>query len=228
MVDVTLCTLLHGAGSTPEFIERTFGPAVAAAGATLRAPDVRGASLDEMVTVIAEGDPGPGDVVGGVSLGAHAAVAFAASTAWYGNLYAVMPAWIGQPGPVAHLTGETAARIEATSVSAVLSDLDAALPADWVVAELSAAWLSMAPGELVEVLRVASVQPAPDRVTLRRVPGRVEIVALADDPTHPQDVARIWAEEIPRTTLTVLPRDLGGGDSRSLAIALPRLLSGSR
>lgn len=228
MMNVTLCTLLHGAGSTPEFVKRTFGPAVEMAGATLVAPDVRSATLTEMVACIAELSPERGDVVGGVSLGAHAAAAFAATNTWPGQMYAVMPAWIGDPEHVAHLTELTARRIEASSPHHVLRDIETASPSDWVVEELRTAWTSMPGSDLSAALRIAAAQPAPDEETLRRVVAKTSIVALDDDPTHPVEVARTWSKAIPGSALTVLPRDLGGRDSTALADPLGYLLSGSR
>ena len=50
-------------------------------------------------------------------------------------------------------------------------------------------------------------QAAPDRGTLRRIPVPCAVVALADDPLHPESVARQWAELIPRSQLVVIGRN---------------------
>ncbi len=218
---MTTWILLHGAGSTPEFVRRTFGPAAERAGATLQAPDMAGATMADMVETIAQCAPGPTDLIGGVSLGAHAAAAFAADTGWSGRLYAVMPAWVGPPEQVAALTARTADQVETIGVEDTLADIaSAAAPGDWIYAELHRAWRAMSRETLVRALRVAAVQSAPTAQTLSRVRGRARIVALADDPTHPLAVARVWAESIAHAQLHVLDRDLGGADTTELASRL--------
>ncbi len=205
MARVSTCLLLHGAGSTPEFIERTFGGVMREAGMRLVAPDVRGLDMAGMHAVI---DAAGADVMGGVSLGAHATGLYAATTGWSGPVYAVMPAWLGAASGVAGLTAQTAARLRASSVSEVLAEIRHFAPDDWVSDELARAWSSMTAVDLAVALEVAAVQPAPTREQLRAIAGPVTVVALADDPTHPREVAQVWAQEC-AGTLHVVPRDAG-------------------
>ncbi|MCB0901359.1 MAG: hypothetical protein KDB83_04420 [Actinobacteria bacterium] len=206
---MTTCLLLHGAGSTPEFITRTFGAATAERGWALVAPDVRGMTMAQMVELIAAQGLDRHDVVGGVSLGAHAAARYCATTGWTGRLYAVMPAWMGDPEVVAALTRSTAERIDASSIQQVLADIRAQSTAhDWILDELRTAWTAMTDAQLAHALRVAADQPAPDIAELGRITASTRVVALADDPTHPEHVASAWAAAISDATLTVLPRHL--------------------
>lgn len=225
---VTYCTLLHGAGSTPEFVTRTFAASVRGAGAVLVAPDIAGMTMPEILTLLEELSPGPDDVIGGVSLGAHAAAAFAAHTGWHGRLYAAMPAWTGPPGDVAGLTTVTATEIEQHGTARILAELVSTDGDDWVVDELRRAWSAMPQARLVNALRVAGAQPAPTCEELQSVRARVVLVAMADDPTHPLSAAEEWHGCLPDSTLTVLPRDLAGRTSIALADPLAKLLSESR
>lgn len=209
--------LLHGAGSTPEFIERAFGPAITASGWDLVAPDVRGMDMAAMIATIRQARP---DAVGGVSLGAHASAAFAASEVWEGPVYAVMPAWMGAPDAVAALTEHTALEIEQSSVRAILDRLAALSHGDWIFDELSRAWRSMDDEQVVAALRVAGRQRAPTAGDLKRLRGRVTVVGLADDPTHPLAVAHVWARAC-GAPLHVVDRHAG---PQALAAWLPGLL----
>ena len=144
-----------------------------------------------------------------MSLGAHAAARYCATTGWTGRLYAVMPAWMGDPEVVAALTRSTAERIDASSIQQVLADIRAQSTAhDWILDELRTAWTAMTDAQLAHALRVAADQPAPDIAELGRITASTRVVALADDPTHPEHVASAWAAAISDATLTVLPRHL--------------------
>lgn len=201
--------MLHGAGSTPEFVLRAFGGRTRELGWELVAPDVRGLTMPRAVEAIANAEP---DIVGGVSLGAHAAALYAMDQRV--PLYAVMPAWMGLPRAVAGLTAHTAAEIEQVGVDAVLRRIRAAGD-DWITSELVRAW-SSAP-DLAAQLRVAAAQPAPTPIDLASVTGPATVVGLADDPTHPLEVAQAWADQIPEAHLRILPRDLGGRAPHALA-----------
>lgn len=186
----------------------------------MQAPDVAGMDMAAMASLLDDAVP---DVVGGVSLGAHAAAHFAAKTGWAGPVYAVMPAWIGRPEAVAALTDHTAAEIQESSVEAVLARIEAIAPHDWITAELVRAWRSMSAVDLIAALHVAARQSAPTVAQLQRVRGQARVVGLANDPTHPLEVAQIWAAST-GARLHVVDRHAG---PQALAQWLPGVLRGA-
>lgn len=186
----------------------------------MHTPDVRGMEMATMASLLEQASP---DVVGGVSLGAHAAAHFAAVTGWTGPVYAVMPAWLGAPEAVAALTDHTAAEIKDSSVDAVLTRIEAIAPDDWITAELVRAWRSLPAADLVSALHVAARQCAPTVSQLQRIAGPVTVVGLADDPTHPLDVANTWATST-GSRLHVVDRHAG---PHALAQWLPGVLRGA-
>jgi pimeloyl-ACP methyl ester carboxylesterase len=209
---VASCVLLHGAGSRPDFIRRAFGEAVLRGGMTLVAPDVRGMDMAGMQRVLAS-LAADAEVVGGVSLGAHATTLYASATRWRGVLYAVMPAWIGQPDAVAGLTRATACEVARTGATATLERIEAESGDDWVVRELRRVWSTTASADLARHLEVAAEQSAPTLDELAAVRATTEVVALAGDPTHPEAVARVWTRQIPGASLHILPRALPGPEA---------------
>jgi pimeloyl-ACP methyl ester carboxylesterase len=158
-------------------------------------------------------------LVGGVSLGAHAAARLAArEPAAVDGLLVVLPAWLGAPDQVAGLTAAAAAEIGRTGLAATTARVrrDAT---GWVGEELAAAWSTYPAPSLVRLLRAAAESRAPDRDDLAAVPVPTGVVALAGDPYHPVDVARRWTAALPRAALQVLPTDAPAADRAVLGAA---------
>ncbi|MFN8167293.1 MAG: hypothetical protein U0S36_00770 [Candidatus Nanopelagicales bacterium] len=233
----TVTVLLHGAGSCPPTALALLGPAVASGSRAVAMPtsgDVERAvaDLDALVAGLRAAGEHPLRV-GGISLGAHAAALWAARTGAAVELVLAMPAWTGAPDHVAALTAAAADDVEDHGVAAVLARLDAdpATAGDWVLEELRRGWTSYAEDDLVRTLRAAGRSPGPATDDLAALRGPVAVVALADDPLHPETVARRWAEAVPDSGLAVVGRHEPAGDRGALgragAGALERL-SGSR
>jgi pimeloyl-ACP methyl ester carboxylesterase len=217
--------ILPGSASTSEFASRALGPALAALGlatvaadpAALGDPDAQLAALDAAVR---EWDP---VLVGGVSLGAHLAARWAAgrSPGRVAGLLLVMPAWTGEPGPVAATSAAAADEIERAGIGRVLARIaaGAAPESAWVAAELASAWPRYSPGALASALRAtaASRGPLPRELAAIRVP--CGIVALRDDPLHPAGVAREWAATIRAAALTETHLAGAGADRATLGRA---------
>jgi hypothetical protein len=169
----------------------------------------------------------------GISLGAHATALWAARTAAPTDLVLVMPAWTGAPDAVAAATLASAADVAAHGSRAVLDRLrqDPALAHDWVLEELERGWSTYDDAALVSALTAAGSSRAPTADELAVVRGRAAVVALADDPLHPEDVARAWAAALPDAALRVVDRQAPATDRGALgraAVGVLEGLSGSR
>ncbi len=198
--------LAHGAGSSSRFLERAF-PAEALGAAECRYLDDRTGRIGEVMTGLAAAAPPPRPtVLGGVSLGAHATARLLARPDLPAHVVGglvVMPAWTGPPGRVADMTAAAADAVAALGTAGVLAELD---PDDWVTPLLAGAWAERTDGDLVAELAAAATQPGPDEEMLRRIRVPVGIVALGDDPLHPESVARRWHDLIPHSALLQIPR----------------------
>ncbi len=149
--------------------------------------------------------------VGGVSLGAHAAVRWACTDPLppgLEGLLLVMPAWTGPPGPVAALTGAAADEVASLGPAAVVDRLrsDPGTRDDWVVAALADGWASYDTPGLVAALRSAAGSPGPDLAAMAAVAVPAGIAALEGDPLHPAQVAAQWAETLPRAAMVRVER----------------------
>ncbi|MFL6139968.1 MAG: alpha/beta fold hydrolase [Frankiaceae bacterium] len=222
--------LAHGAGSSAEFVLRAFGGALGGLGYRTVSwqQDGRGgaaaaeAALDRLATALRPA------LVGGVSLGAHAAAAWAARTGYAGRLLLVMPAWSGRPGRTGLAALAAADEIARLGLPAALARVRAAAH-PWVAAELALAWPRYGAAGLVEALRAAAVSRAPTPAELGRIAAPTALVALSGDPLHPAAVAAGWARLIPAARLVTVP--LGPADRAAgpdLGAAAAVALSGSR
>lgn len=155
----------------------------------------------------------------GVSLGAHAVALWAARGGRADSLVLAMPAWTGPAGPVAGLTAATAAEVRARGSAAVLAGLRAAAAGDWVVDELARGWAEYDDDALAAALEAAAASPGPTLDELGGVDVPAAVVALADDPLHPAEVAAAWAAALPHAALTVVARGAPGPDRGALGRA---------
>lgn len=198
--------MAHGAGSSSDFLAAAF-PAETLGVADCRYVDDRSGSIGPVMSGLAsEATPDRPTILGGVSLGAHAAGRLLARTDLpphvVGGLL-VMPAWTGAPDSVAALTAAAAEALAALGPAGVLAELD---PTDWVTPLLAAAWRSRTPADLVAELATAADQPGPELKMLTRIRVPVAVIALRDDPLHPQAVAAQWVESIDNAVLRTLGR----------------------
>jgi pimeloyl-ACP methyl ester carboxylesterase len=226
--------LVHGAGSSPDCARRLLD-GLARPPVEVRAVDARG-HVEQVVRRIGVAyDDAGGDVavVAGISLGAHAVAMWASGRPVCPDLVLAMPAWTGSPDGVAAMTAATARDIEVHGRTAVLERLraDPLTSHDWVLDELACAWSDYDDESLATALTQAARSPGPDVAALRRIAARTAVVALADDPLHPETVAAQWADAVPGSALEVVRRDAPREHRSALGLAGRRGLervSGSR
>jgi pimeloyl-ACP methyl ester carboxylesterase len=216
--DAPAVVLAHGVGSSARFVREAFGAPLLAWGARLVAFDLRGhggsdaapavadhaldAHAADLAAVVDDLDDPPA-VVGGVSLGGHAAVrAVAAGRVRAGVTLACLPAWTGSAvrgsGPHAVVAGEVA-RVGIDGVLARLRQ-DTEMPC-WLRATLVTDYPRHDPDSLRAALLALDGGDAPTTDELARLPTPLAVVGWADDPGHPLEVARTWASLAPRGRL---------------------------
>lgn len=236
----------HGAGSSGDFTRRAFAPALLEAGWRLASYDLRGHGAstavhdggrlrmaDHVADLLLVARSVGATMLGGVSMGAHAAVLAAVAepaTAADGLLLA-LPAWTGRPDVVAAANAAQAAELLRLGTAACLERICRDHPG-WVADELAAAWPTHDVAAFAALLTAlaASDGPTPELLAGLTVPAAV--VALADDPMHPAAVAELWATVLPRAVPAVLPFDAPARDRRVIGDAALRAwreaVSGSR
>ena len=201
--------LLPGTASDEVFVRSVFTEPLSQVGAVLHAPRVR--TISERLTALENASASHPIVVGGVSLGAHVAAGWAVrNPGRCAGLVLALPAWTGAPdGAPAAL----AARASAEIVTNLGLGPALAGTTGWLHDELTRAWRGY--GDLlVPHLEEAAGSPAPTLDELKTLDVPTGIVGCTDDPVHPIEVARQWAEAIPRavlatTTLDAYPHALG-------------------
>lgn len=202
--------LLPGAGSNADFVERAFSAPLAAAGLDCVALDLPCGEVTRAAALLDAAVRRTGArVVGGVSRGAHVAACWAANRAdgveGLDGLLLALPAWTGDGRDT---SGRLASSLAAQAVrergrDAVLRESRAA-GVPWLAEELERAWRSCPEDELLADLEGAVATPAPDLPSLRRVRVPSGVVGFRNDSFHPLEVARTWAEAMPRAALEVL------------------------
>ena len=216
-----MTVLLPGTGSDEVYLRRVFAEPLDRVGA-IAAP-VRPVPRDLVAGYLGALSDAAADrriVVGGVSLGAAVAVAWAlANPDRTLGVLAALPPWTGAPGaaPAAASAAHTAAELRRTGLTAVTAQMRASSP-DWLAAELSRSWLRQWP-DLPDALYAASEYVAPTVDQLRRLQPPMGVAAVSDDLIHPIAVAREWTRAAPRAVLRTVRLDQFGPDPAILGTA---------
>lgn len=206
--------LLPGTASDEVFVASVFARPLAQAGFSLVAPASRG--VREHVEALDTAWDGVPLLVGGVSLGAHVAAAWAVRhPERCAGVLVALPAWHGAAAgaPAALAASASAAAVESSGVEAALHGVDG-----WVGDELRRAWPRYG-RRLATALREAAGSAAPTLTELAGLPVPVGVVACTDDPVHPFDIAREWVAALPRGVLRTTTLAAVGADREALGRA---------
>ena len=205
----------HGVGSSSRFVREAFAAPVAAAGFRVVTYDLRGHGASTPVTDPAEAslahhvsdlaavaDAVGAEVVGGVSLGGHAAVGLAVAGRPLRGVVACLPAWTGRAVPGEGPHAAVAARARTTSVEDMLATMaaDAGTPR-WLASLLARDWRTHDDASLRTALVALDGAAAPYAADLRALSAPLGVVAWPHDPGHPIAVARDWDRWAPRSRL---------------------------
>lgn len=226
-LDGVTTVLLPGTGSDNDYVRRAFSAPLRRAGAVLVTPvphpgrliDGYRAALDDAAR------DGP-VVVGGVSLGAAVAAAWALEHPDRAvAVLAALPAWTGEPelAPAAQAARYTAARLRCDGLAATTTRMRASSPV-WLAEELTRSWRVQWP-ELPDAMEEAAAYVAPSRAELARLVAPLAVAAAVDDPIHPLQVAADWVSVAPHAALRTVTLDEIGADAAALGSACLAALS---
>jgi pimeloyl-ACP methyl ester carboxylesterase len=204
--------LLPGTGSDDDYVYRAFAGPLHGVGAVLTTPAPQPARLVagylEALDDAARGGP---IIVGGVSIGAAVALAWAlAHPRRAVAVLAALPAWSGaaQSAPAALSARHTAHQLRTEGLVATTAQMRASSPA-WLADELARSWLGQWP-ELPDAMEEAAGYVAPSITDVGRLSVPMGVVAATDDPIHPLEAALEWVAAAPRAALrTVSLGDFG-------------------
>lgn len=213
--------VLPGTGSDDDYIARAFGAPLHDAGVRLLSPCPQPTRLiDGYIDALNDAARAGPIAVGGVSIGAAVAVAWALQhpdrTV---AVLAALPAWTGAPdGATAAVAAQHSARqLRDDGLEATTAQMRASSPS-WLADELARSWLGQWP-HLPDAMEAAAGYVAPSLEDLQRLATPLGVAAAQDDPIHPIDVGRQWAAAAPHAALRTVTLDQIGADPAALGAA---------
>jgi pimeloyl-ACP methyl ester carboxylesterase len=213
--------MLPGTGSDDDYITRAFAGPLRDAGAQVLAPPPRPDHLLDGYVIALDNAAGRGPIaVGGVSIGAAVAAAWALQHP--GGTVAVLaalPAWTGAPGdaPAAIAARHSAQQLRQDGLAATTNQMRASSPS-WLADELARSWQRQWP-HLPDAMAEAAAYIAPTRAQLQQLAVPMGIAAAVDDPVHPIEIGREWAAAAPHAALRTVTLDQIGADPAALGAA---------
>ncbi|CAM4338765.1 Alpha/beta hydrolase family protein [Mycobacterium basiliense] len=213
--------LLPGTGSDDDYVYRAFSGPLQGVGAVLVTPPPRPDHLIEGYRAALDEAARAGPIcVGGVSIGAAVAVAWAlAHPGRTRAVLAALPAWTGAPGaaPAAHAARHTAAQLRRDGLVTTTTQMRASSPR-WLADELARSWQVQWP-RLPDAMEEAAAYVAPSDAELAWLAVPLGVAAAADDPIHPLQVGLDWVRAAPRAALRTVTLAEIGADAAALGAA---------
>ena len=220
--------MLPGTGSDDDYITRAFAGPLRDAGARLLAPPPQPNRLiDGYLTGLDDAARCGPIAVGGVSIGAAVAVAWALRHPEHAvAVLAALPAWTGAPdgAPAALAARHSAQQLRDDGLAATTTQMQASSP-PWLVEELTRSWRGQWP-DLPDAMEEAAGYVAPTRTQLQQLAAPMGVAAASDDPIHPLDVGLEWAAAAPHAALRTVTLDQIGADPAALGAACLAALDG--
>jgi len=213
--------LLPGTGSDDDFVYRAFaGPLHELGAVVIAAPPQPARLVAGYLDALEEASRDGAIAVGGVSIGAAVAAAWAlAHPRRAVAVLAALPPWTGEPhaAPAALSARHTAHQLRTEGLAATMSQMQTSSP-DWLAGELTRSWLSQWP-DLPAAMEEAASYVSPSSAELERLSVPMGVVAASDDPIHPLEVALEWVSAAPRAALRTVTLEEFGPDPSVLGAA---------
>ena len=213
--------LLPGTGSDDDYVRRAFSGPLHAAGALPLAPPPQPHRLIDgyLSALDAAAHQGP-IAVGGVSIGAAVAAAWALAHADRAiAVLAALPAWTGAPGaaPAAIAARHSASELRTDGLAVTTARMQASSP-PWLADELTRSWRAQWP-HLPDAMEEAATYVAPSPAELAGLTAPLAVAAAIDDPIHPLQVGVDWVGAAPRAALRTVTLDEIGRNPDALGAA---------
>lgn len=213
--------LLPGTGSDDDFVYRAFSTALHDQGAAVMTPAPQPHRLVDGYRDALDDAARAGRIaVGGVSIGAAVAVAWAlAHPSRVVAVLAALPAWTGAPqwAPAAAAALHSAEVLRRDGLASATAAMRASSP-PWLAAELTRSWVGQWPS-LPDAMEEAAHYVAPSCAELERLAVPMGVAAATDDPVHPVEVAVEWVTAAPQAALRTVTLDEMGLDPGVLGAA---------
>ncbi|OFJ55336.1 alpha/beta fold hydrolase [Mycolicibacterium grossiae] len=210
----TTAVVLPGTGSDDDYAYRVFSPTLHEHGAGVVTPAPDPARLiDGYVAALDEAAHDAPILVGGISIGAAVALAWALRhPRRVVGVLAALPAWTGpsEGAAAARAATHTAHLLRRDGLGATIADMRASSP-QWLGDELARSWAGQWPS-LPDAMAEAAAFSAPTSAQLGALVVPLGVAAATDDAVHPVEVAFEWVAAAPRAALRTVTLDAMGAD----------------